>query len=151
MFTEVREKKGLAYRIGTGVDFQSDAGWLATYAGLNSEKIIETLQAMINQYKKLAEERVPAKELQFTKSFILGSQEMAMEDSRKVAFDLAEQFILTGEVKTPEQKTEKFEAVSSEDIQRVAQDIFQNKNLNLAIVSPHRPDLKEKLYSILKF
>ena len=151
MFTEVREKKGLAYRIGTGVDFQSDAGWLATYAGLNSEKIIEALQAMINQYKKLAEERVPAEELQFTKSFILGSQEMAMEDSRKVAFDLAEQFILTGEVKTPEQKTEKFEAVSSEDIQRVAQDIFQNKNLNLAIVSPHRPDLKEKLYSILKF
>jgi len=152
MFTEVREKRGLAYRIGTGVDFQSDTGWLATYAGLNSEKITEALQVMINQYKKITEERVPEQELRFTKSFILGSQEVATEDSKKVALNLAEQFILTGEVKTPEQMAEKFKAVSSEDIQRVAQDIFKNKNLNLAIVGPHQHHrLKAKLYPILKF
>jgi len=51
-----------------------------------------------------------------------------------------------------DQMAEKFKAVSSEDIQRVAQDIFKNKNLNLAIVGPHQHHrLKAKLYPILKF
>jgi len=150
MFREVRDKRGLAYDIHTDTYFQTDAGWLATYAGLNSEKIIEALQVIIGQYREISKKEVSQEELRIAKDFILGQMEMGLENSDALALYFSEQFVLTGQIETPEERIQKFESVTAGDILRVAQDIFQNKSLNLAIVGPHRK-LKEKLYSIIKF
>jgi len=63
---------------------------------------------------------------------------------------LAQQFAQTGKVETPEEKNKKVEAVTVDDVQRVAQSIFKNKSLNLAIVGPHRKEQKE-ISETLKF
>lgn len=151
MFEEVRLKRGLAYDIRNFTTAFTDSGWLATYAGLNPEKANQALGVIMDQYKRIAEEKVSLAELRRAKEFILGYQEMELEDSAELARDLAIQFSQTGEIETPEQRAEHFKKVTRDDVLRVAQDVFRNKNLNLAIVGPIRKDLEEKLYSILKF
>ncbi|RLC35111.1 MAG: hypothetical protein DRZ76_00995 [Candidatus Nealsonbacteria bacterium] len=152
MFIEVREKRGLAYVVSSGIDFQTDTGWFVTYAGLNSKRIAEGLEVMMEQYRRLADEKISPRELKDAQDSIIGSQEMELENADNLASFIAEQFLLKNEIETPEERTEKFKAVSADDVQRVVQDICQNKKLNLAIVGPYKHyKLKGKLYQILRF
>ena len=150
MFTELREKRGLAYSIDSESRFGTDHGSLLTTAGLNSEKINEALKLMIEQYRKVAEKKIPEKELRGAKDFIIGNIEMALEGSDTITEVLAEQFALSNKIEGPEEMVKKYEAVTAKDIQRVAQNIFRNERLNLAIVGPHR-QIEEKIYPILRF
>lgn len=152
MFLEVRSKRGLAYLISSGSEFQTDAGWFITYAAVNSKKIVEAIEVMMREYQKAREERVSEAELKKAKDFIVGSQEMALDDSKHLADFVAEQFLLEDRIETPEERASKIRAVTAEDVQRVARDIFQNKKLNLALIGPHqRRNLQNKIYPILKF
>ena len=152
MFVEVRSKRGLAYDVSSSSMFETDTGWFVTYAGLNSKRIVEGIEVMMDQYRKIKQEKAPEKELKKAKDFILGSMEMALDDPYKLADYLAGKFLLGDQIETPEELARKIKAVTAEDIQRVAEDIFQNKKLNLAIIGPHKHHaLKQKLYPILKF
>lgn len=150
MFMEVRQRRGLAYYIATMTDLQTDVGSLFTRAGLNQEKITEALEVIMEQYRKVAEEKVSEEELRGVKDCIIGRQELDIENPQMVALSLVQQFILTNDIETFEEKIERIEAVTAEDVQRVAQDIFRNKNLNLAIIGPHK-DMEERFYQILRF
>lgn len=149
LFKEVRERRGLAYNIQSIADFQTDVGCFAALAGLNQEKITEALKVILEEYRRVKEEKVSEEELQMAKDFLIGRQEIAIEDSRVVAVNLAEQFTLTGKVEDLEEKNKKVKAVTSDDIQKVAQDIFRNEKLNLAMVGPHKKD-KDEFYKLLR-
>lgn len=150
MFTELREKRGLAYDIESESRFQTDIGFLATSAGLNSKRVAESIKLIMEQYRKTGEKKVTQKELRGAKDFIIGSFEMVTEDSDAMAQFLAEQFALTNEIESPAETIEKFEAVTAEDVQQVAQDIFRDERLNLVVVGKHR-QLRKRLQPILKF
>jgi predicted Zn-dependent peptidase len=98
---------------------------------------------------RICEEKVSAEELQNAKDYLIGSRQMALEASNYVAYDLTEQWALTGRIETPEEKAEQINMVSRRDVQEVAQEIFVNNGLNLAIVSP--PQNEEKIMKLLSF
>lgn len=150
MFIEVREKRGLAYYVGTGIDVQTDIGSLYTSAGLDREKVSEAIKIIIGEYVKICQDGVPEEELERAKEFIIGSSRLSFEVSSSVAFSLARQWVIEGKI-TPFAKIEKeIRAVTASDVQSVAQEIFVNKGLNLAIIGPHHGMEKEFL-EILKF
>lgn len=149
MFIEVREKRGLAYAVRSQCDIQSDVGSLLTWAGLNSQKIKEAIKVILNEYQRIASEKVPEEELRKAKDFIRGRKELGMEDSMSVATEAATKFVFGGEVADPRKELQKYEAVTIEDLQRIAQDIFRNEKLNLVMIGPHEKD-KEEIYRILK-
>lgn len=150
MFTEVREKRGLAYAVYTHLDAQTDVGNFCTIAGLKREKIAEGLRVILDQYGELAAGRVTEEELVRTKSYIRGARRIKAEQSQNIAMDLASKFIIIGETQSSEDEMEKIEAVTLADIERVARNIFVNQKLNLVVVGPH-DGMEEEFLKILKF
>ncbi len=150
LFTEIREKRGLAYYISTFRETQSDVGVFASRAGVSREKVIEAFTVIIDEYKKLCDEKVPEEELQRAKDYIIGSSQMALESAVDIAQFLANQWVMKGKIESFSALVKKIKAVTTEDIQAVAQEIFVNKGLNLAVVGPHK-GMEEEFLKILKF
>jgi len=92
---------------------------------------------------------VPEEELQKVKDCIIGNFYLGLESSDSVAEYYGDQEILRREVLTPQEKVEKVKAITSQDIKRVANKIFKNQGLNLAVIGPIKD--KKPLLKILKF
>lgn len=148
LFIEVREKRGLAYHVRTDIETYQDCGYLATQAGVEHEKLELAVKTILDEYKKVAENKVSEKELQKAKDFIKGRSVMSFESSDEVASFFIDQEVLKGKVMTMEKIFEKIDKVTVDDIQRVAKDIFQENKLNLAIIGPHENE--EEIKSWLK-
>ncbi len=138
LFIEIRERRGLAYSVRTGVDTYQDCGYIATQAGVEHGKIGRTLETILKEYKKIATEKVSDKELQKAKDYVKGKGVMGMEASDEVAMFFIDQEFHGEKILTLSEVFAKIDAVTPEDILRVAKDVFQSKKLNCAIIGPHR-------------
>ncbi len=148
LFIEVREKRGLAYHVRTSVDAFEDCGYLATQAGVNHDKLEITIETILNEYRKIATEKVGKKELQNAKDFIKGKSVMGFESSDEVAMFFVDQEAKKKKIMTLPEIFKNIDKVTENDILRVAKEIFQNKKLNLAVIGPHKDG--KKLEKILK-
>ena len=149
LFTEVREKRGLAYYVGADADFYMDTGDFSSFAGLEGTKLEPAIGVILGEFKKLKEEKVSEKELKKAKDSVKGRMAISFESSDDLASFYASQELLQKELLTPEEKFEKLNKVSADDIFEVANDIFHTDKLNLAIIGP----FKEKdpvIYNLLK-
>src|SRR3989344_1183109 len=136
LFTHVREKLGLAYYISSTSESKPDTGFLATFAGVKNENAEKAVRVILAEYRKLKNRKVPPGELRNAKDRIKGSTALSLESSDAKAEFYATQEILENRFFTPEQLYDKIEAVKVSDVQRAAQDIFQQKNLNLVVLGP---------------
>ncbi len=136
LFIEVRERRALAYYISTSAEKFTDTGYLVTRAGVDQKKLPLALKTILAEYAKMKKERVSREELQKAKHYLKGSTLIDLETSDGMAFWTAGQEILTRKVLTPEEVFRKIDRVTSKDLQRVANNIFQNKKLNLALIGP---------------
>lgn len=149
MFIEVRERRGLAYRVGTSTDTFVDAGYLETHCGVEHENLEKALAVVMDEYKKITKELVGKEELKKAKEGIKGRMAMGLEGSDEVAEFLVGQEVLTGSIKLIKERMKEIDAVTAEDVLRVAKDIFQNRKLNLAVIAPKADE--KKLAKILQF
>ncbi|HTX86829.1 MAG TPA: pitrilysin family protein [Candidatus Nanoarchaeia archaeon] len=138
MFTEVREKRGLAYAVSTTTEFYTDSGYLTTQAGVPVGKQDEAIKVILDEYKKISRSAVSPEELKRAKDLIKGRTIIGFEESDNVANWYAKQAVLKEETQSPEKFFAKLEKVSAADIKRVAKNIFTNKKLNLAIIGPFK-------------
>jgi len=148
LFTEVREKRGLAYSVHAWVDKYPDTGYLAVQAGVEHAKLHEALRVIINEFRKVTKKRVSPQELTKVKSYMKGTQTLALESSDAIAEHAASSLIHVGRVRTLEEMLASIDAVTAKDIQRVATDIFRTEKLVLAVIGPHSDE--SSLYSLLK-
>ena len=148
LWLAVRERRGLAYRVTTGVETYHDAGYLATQSGVEHENLEETIKVILDEYRKIREEKVGAEELAKAKDHMKGQMALAFEGSDDIVEYLITQETIHGKVTLPKEKAKKIDAVTADDVLRVAQDIFQNKRLNLAVIAPKAD--KAKLEKLLK-
>lgn len=147
LFMEVRERRGLAYSVHTGVDTYHDAGYLATQCGVEHENLEKTIAVILSEYKKIMAEPVDEEELRKAKEYMKGHFALGMEGSDDVVGYLATQEVLRHEIMLPKERIKMIDRVTALDVRRVARDIFQNKKLNLAVIGPHTS--KAKLSGIL--
>jgi predicted Zn-dependent peptidase len=113
-----------------------DTGSVGLYAGVGTPRAEGAIRAILDELDRLRQEPVPETELRKALEFIRGRTALAMEDSFTIAAWYARQQLLGPEVLDPEEAMERFEAVQPTDIQRLAQVLFQEERLNLAIVGP---------------
>ncbi len=136
LFTEIREKRGLAYSVYSYLSAMHDTGAAGVYAGVDPRRTKDVIKAILGEWDRLRQERVPADELTKAKEFVKGRLLLQMEDSFSVAAWVGRQEALSPEVLTVDEVVEAIEAVTAADIQRVAQNLFQGERLNLAVVGP---------------
>ncbi len=149
LFVEVREKRGLAYRIRSSQSPYKETGSFITYAGLNSANLIEGLKVVFQEHKKITEGLVEEKELNRVKDQVRGSFVIGLEQSDDLASFYGEQELLEHKMETPEERLAKLNAVTREDILEVARDIFKPEKLNLVIIGQLEGDNSE-IKEILK-
>lgn len=148
MFISIREEQGLAYYVRTVVDMDTDTGSLFTRAGVDNSKVERAIKSILKEYKKISEIKITQKELQKAKDYTKGSTLIDMESSDAQASFAGFQELLTKEILTLEEKFVKMDAVTVDDIQKVAKDIFRPEKLNLALIGPFKENKFEKLLKI---
>lgn len=144
LFTEVREKRGLAYYVRSNVEAYEDCGYLATQAGVEHKNLKLAVETILTEYKKIATEEVGVKELQKAKDFIKGKSVMGLEASDEVAMFFVGQEIKKKKIMTLEEIFKRIDKVTTKDVLRVAQDIFRAEKLNLAVIGPHKNEAELK-------
>ena len=144
----VRGEMGAAYYVNAENDELTDHGFLIASAGVNNEKLIPVVEAILKEFRRLKDEKVGDKELKKSKDHIVGRMMLGLETSSSVASFFGMQEILSKEIITPDEIAEKIQEVTAEEIQEVAKDIFQNKKLNLAVIGPVKDE--ESLREVLK-
>ena len=140
LFVEVREKRGLAYYVKAGSDSYLDAGDFSAWAGLEKTKLHSALEVILEEFRKFKKEKVSETELKKAKDQVKGHMAISFETSDDLASYYATQELLKHEIFTPEEKFEKINAVTIEDIWEAANDIFKDEKLNLAIIGPVEED-----------
>jgi predicted Zn-dependent peptidase len=139
LFAEVREKRGLAYDVHSYVSRLLDAGSLIVYAGVEPSKLEEALSAILHELGGLKEQMSEA-ELKKAKELIKGRLLLGIEDSRAVAGWVGRQELLLERILTVDDVIAALDAVTTQDIQRVAQKLLVTSMLSLAMVGPTKEE-----------
>jgi len=151
LFVRLREELGLVYDINTMSEAKKDTGYLATYTGLKKNNIIIAVWEILRAQERLKHQEVDKNELEDAKNFLLNKRRILYENSDFVALDLAKRIIFKKRAVTFDNYQKEVKKVSSTDIKRVANDIFKNQNLNLAVVGPINKNEENKYKKILNF
>jgi len=136
LFREVRERRGLAYSIGSAVSRHSDTGMLAVSAGVSPENVREAVLVIMTELEKLVEERVGDEELTKARDFTVGSFRLSLETPMALGQRAGESLLTLGEIEPIESVVENLRAVDAEDISRVAQRVLRRERVALSVVGP---------------
>jgi predicted Zn-dependent peptidase len=136
LFLNVREEKGLAYDVGSGIADYADAGVLGVSAGVDPTHLERALEAILGELERLRDEPVPAEELAKAKAYLSGGLELRMDETRHLASWVGGQEALHEKVLTLDEALAEVAAVGADDIQRVAGELFRDELLRLAVVAP---------------
>ncbi|MDZ4209681.1 MAG: pitrilysin family protein, partial [Candidatus Curtissbacteria bacterium] len=149
LFTNVREKRGLAYYVNAGVSGYHDTGTLASSAGVDLTRIYEAIKVILNEFVLISTKKVGDRELAKAKEYIKGGAALSWEDSRSVAFGYGVDELFEGRVRTQEEVLREIDRVTAEDVQRVAKFLVTNSKLNLAAIGPFKDSAKfEKILKV---
>ena len=148
LFSEVRERRGLAYSVRTSVERYEDTGYFGTYAGVDVKRIDEAIKVTLNEHYKLASGETPisARELKKAKEFIKGHLALSLEDTKDVNYFFADQELYLTKIETPEDIFRGIDKVTIEEVIAEAKKAFRPEKLNLALIGPYEdPERFEKL------
>jgi predicted Zn-dependent peptidase len=148
LFLSVRERQGLCYFIRCSQNIYQDTGALVIQSGLDKSRIEQALALILDELAKVKEQGVSAEELKRAKEFVRGKSTLDLEDSAALAQFFGSQELLQGKILTPAEQLKKIEAVTVKQVQKAAQEIFQKRKLNLAMIGPYQD--KAKLQAIVK-
>ena len=140
LFVKVREELGLVYDVHAYQSQLRDSGALQIYLGVDPQNAIEALQATLTELGRMRD-GVSDNELDRARRFASGRMMMGLEDTRAVSAWNGGQALLFDEVLSVEQVNEAYDAVTTEDIARLANEYIRQAELRLAIVGP-MTDLK---------
>jgi len=129
LFQKIREERGLAYAVHSGINSYSDAGYLSVYAAVSPEYIEEVVQLTIEEFDKLKAEQAPDPELQRAKDQLKVSVMLGLESTSARMSNLARQEILFGRQFSMDEILKRIEAVTAEDVQRIARKVFRDDQL----------------------
>jgi predicted Zn-dependent peptidase len=136
LFTEVRERRGLAYYVYGLNHSYTDAGSLYSQAGVDINRIDDAVTTVAAEMRKIAEEAVPADELEKAKSFAKGRFVLQLETSQGLIMFGLRREVLESRTPDPEEIIAELDKVTAEDVSRVAQDVIARQGLNLAVIGP---------------
>jgi predicted Zn-dependent peptidase len=141
LFQEVREKRGLAYAVYSYHQGYSDAGAAKMYVGSTTGNVEEAVKVIAEQLDVIREEPVGEEELHRTREQLKSSTILALESTAARMTRIGRSLITNAELLTPEEIAARIDAVTAEDLQRLANDHLKLENMYLSAVGPEELDL----------
>jgi predicted Zn-dependent peptidase len=127
LFQKVREEQGLVYSIYSDLNPYSDTGCLCVYAGTSKESAPQVVQSVLDEFKRLKNEPVPADELERVKDQLKGSLMLSLESSTSRMSNLARQEMYFDRFIDQDEIIERVELVTAEEITALANHIFRSE------------------------
>jgi len=134
LFQEVRERRGLAYSIYSFLSSQTDTGMMGIYGAVRPDNIKETLELIRQELSRFKREPISDTELRAAKEHIKGGIYLAAENTDNRMSRLAKNEMIFNRFVTYEEIEADLERVTVEDIQALAQQIFQPEVMSLVLL-----------------
>jgi predicted Zn-dependent peptidase len=134
LFQNVREKRGLAYAVFSGLSAYRDAGSFTIYAGCSNDAVGEVIDLVVEELRGVKQTPVPAAELQRAKDHLKGSLMLSLENTASRMSHLARQEIYFDRQFGLDETLQGIDAVKPEDVQRVAADLFKTDSLAATVL-----------------
>ncbi len=134
LFQNVREKRGLAYAIFSGLSAYRDAGSLTIYAGCSNEAVGEVIDLVVEELRGVRQAQVPDAELRRSKDHLKGSVMLSLENTASRMSNLARQEIYFDRQFGLDETLQGIEHVTAEEVQRVAADLFKSDSLAATVL-----------------
>jgi predicted Zn-dependent peptidase len=138
LFIRLREREGLAYYVRSTPSFYIDSGYLATEAGVPIGQVKKSLKIIWEEYQRMANESVGAKELRKVKEMIKGKTVLGFESSDNVALWYGRQSIFRKELTNMSDYLKAIDKIDPIEIKRVSKRIFKREKANLALIGPFK-------------
>ncbi len=148
MFLNVREAQGLCYYIRTESDLYSDCGSFQTRAGVDIKRVPDAIQSIVKEYQTAYQDGFSEEEIHKAKEYLKGKMVLNYEDTESVAHLHARQELILDELKTIDEIIAEFNKVTSQEVNQLAKDLLQLKNLYTYIIGPCE---EEQIAPLLKF
>jgi predicted Zn-dependent peptidase len=149
LFQKLREEMGVGYYVRAYNDAYTDHGFFQISAGVDNKRINEVIEAVLLECRKLKTELVTEEELNKVKECLIGNMKLSLESSDDIANFHGGQELLKREIKSAEEKAEELRKVTALQIKSLANEIFTNEKLNLALIGPFKGNAQ--FSKILKF
>jgi predicted Zn-dependent peptidase len=137
LFQNIREEKGLAYDIGSYFNSYYETGNFVVSAGIDPSQVEPSIKAIVSTLTELCEIPVPLDELERIKAYVRGNMVLGLEGTQQVASWLGSQECLRGHVIDVDEMVAHVDAVTPQDIQRIAQTCFAPQWRRLALIGPN--------------
>jgi predicted Zn-dependent peptidase len=144
LFQNVREKRGLAYAVFSGLSAYRDAGNITIYAGCASEAVGEVIDLCVEELRGLKRAPVADAELRRAKDHLKGSLMLSLENTASRMSHLARQEIYFDRHFGLDETLTGVERVSEQDVQRVATELFSDGSLAATVLGPSTPDVSRQ-------
>ncbi|TMG32130.1 MAG: insulinase family protein [Chloroflexi bacterium] len=139
LFLNIRERLGLAYDVHSFTQKHRDTGYLGVYIGVDPNKAVDAVNAVMAELRSLGETEVSAEDLARAKEFTKGRLRLELETTNGVAFWLTYQELLLGQIKTIEEELALVDAVSAADVKRVAVEMLTGP-VQMSVIGPFARD-----------
>jgi len=134
LFQNIREKQGLAYAVYSELSMYRDTGCMAIYAGTSIETAGKVIESIIREFRELKENRVTEEELRRAKDHLKGSFMLGLESTSSRMGNLARQELYFKRFFTLDEMLQSIEDITAEQVQKIAQEFFDPKNITLAML-----------------
>lgn len=136
LFEEVRERRGLAYEIKSGLSFYEDTGSVLISAGVDTKKVSKTIRVILHELAKLCRKPVKTDELRRAKDYFMNQLTMTMEDTLDHMLWSCERAVYDAELPDPKKIKEAVESVTADEVQDLSRRLFRTAHLNLTLIGP---------------
>ncbi len=145
LFTEIRDRRGLAYDINSYTEHFLKSGTLTIYAGVDPKKIETAVAAILEEMSKI-KRKILADELIRAKELSKGRLYLRFEDSQNVALWYGSQEILMRQILDIDDVISIVDAITIDELKDVAGEIITDIGINIAVTGPVKEDsfFKEK-------
>jgi predicted Zn-dependent peptidase len=141
LFQNVREKRGLAYSVFSGLSAYRDAGNITIYAGCAADAVEEVVDLCVEELRIMKRDLIAEAELMRAKDHLKGSLMLSLENTASRMSHLARQEIYFDRHFGLDETLAGVQRVTADDVQRVAQNLFVNGSLAATVLGPSEPDL----------
>ncbi|MFC1668006.1 M16 family metallopeptidase [Chlamydiota bacterium] len=136
LFQVIREKEGLSYDISSQVESFFDTGALIISAGLDNKRVKKGVSCIISELKKLKRETVSSVEFENAKKYAIGQLRLMNEKTSSHMFYAGESLLCLGKIKSINEVIQTLKKLTCDDIKKVANELFINEKLSLALIGP---------------
>ncbi len=148
LFREVREKRGLAYAVGSYTEQYMERGVVAMYVGTRAENVAEACEIIGRELASVRDQGISDEELARAKEHVKGRMVLGLEASGMRMMRLARSILFGVPLLSLDEMLERVERVTAEDVGELASELYDPERLSAACIGPEEERFKEATASV---